>query len=126
MVQNPDKIPVFKQLEPGLTARKDHIFTMMGKAQVEWVFSVNSVKNQYIDSVKIYIPDQAIKVLCETEEIHPDTGESLDLKGQIFDVNLENVEIDTTQIKLNSILEPKEIIVFEDSAQCSFEGEGSR
>lgn len=113
----------FKQAKSGLSARKDHILDVYGKGFVEWEFEVSEAKN-YIDCLKIRIPDQTIKVKCSVDHDDPDTGVSLDLNDKEFDVQIENVEIDAQKLLLNSIIEPKEIFVFDESARCSFEGEG--
>lgn len=124
MVQNPaDKSISFKQIKPGLSARKDHIFDMVGKGFIEWSLDITEGKN-YIDSLKLVISDQTVKVVSNTEHEDPDTGAELELKDREFSLSIENVAIDADKIFLGSIIEPKEIFVFEETARCSFEGEG--
>lgn len=113
----------FKQVKTGLSARKDHILDVYGTGFVEWEFDVVEGKN-WIDGIKIRIPDQTVKVKCSVDHDDPDTGASLELNDKEFEVQIENVEIDAQKLLLNSIIEPKEIFVFDESARCSFEGEG--
>lgn len=124
MEVNPaEKKVTFKQVKGGVSARKDHIFDVYGMGYIDWEIEISAEKN-YIDDIKIRIPDQTVKVICSVDQDDPDTGASLEIKDKEFEVSLEQVEIDAQKLLLNSVIEPHEIFVFDDSARCSFTGEG--
>jgi len=122
-VNSAEKKVTFKQVKGGISARKDHIFDVHGTGFVDWELEISEEKN-FINDIKIRIPDQTVKVKCTVDHDDPDTGAALELDEKEFEVVLEAVEIDAQSLKLNSIIEPSEIFVFDDAVRCSFEGEG--
>lgn len=92
---------------------------VVGKTELEWEFSVTST-NTFIDGVYLRVPDQTLNVVLNSNEIHPVTGEEIELEGKSFKVPIFDVSVDASEIKLGQVIEPIDILAFKSGTTVSF------
>jgi hypothetical protein len=112
-------ITAYVEIAPNIFANVD------GKAVLEWEFEVQERSN-YIDGVYLLVPDQTVEMEAQGAEIHPETGDEINLNGRIFKVELSDVEVDNDGIKLKSVVEPIEILKYKNlSPRVEFSSKAS-
>lgn len=107
-------ITAYLEIAPNVFANVD------GKALLEWSLDIQ-IKDSYIDSINLHVPDQTVELIAKSNEIHPETGEEIELEGKSFNVSLNDIEIDTDAVSLNSVIEPEEVFCFKNrTCRASF------